>query len=217
MIHHRKAAIGAEHAEPVRHVVQRGVELACECGLAKARGQRLDENRMQAEIDVLQPDEEEHEQAGKPDVIEAAMQHQRERHRSAGERDVPLDHPGLAVIAGGAARGVADCHGDAEHVRNGIVIVVDDDEGPQAEHRRIAERAEPVARLQVLGFLERRVGACGFRIRASGTRAAVPMRRSAECERPEQSSPVFSAVMTAATAAETEPRKIGPEILAPSS
>ena len=30
VIHHRKTAVGAEHAQAVRHVVQRGVELAGE-------------------------------------------------------------------------------------------------------------------------------------------------------------------------------------------
>ncbi len=30
MVHHRELAVGAEHAQPVRHVVQGGVELARE-------------------------------------------------------------------------------------------------------------------------------------------------------------------------------------------
>ena len=184
MVHHRKAPVGAKHAQAMRHVVERGVELACQRGFTEARGQRLDEDRMQAEIDVLQPDEEEHEQDGEPDVVESAMQQQSERHRCAGERDVPLDHPGLAVIAGGAAGGVADADGDTEHVGNRIVIVVDDDEGPQAEHRRIAERAEPVARLQVLGFLERQW------VRAVFVSAHLERARGADgdqqkCERPQ--------------------------------
>ena len=35
VVHHRQPAVGAEHAQPVRHVVQRGVELAGQRGLAK--------------------------------------------------------------------------------------------------------------------------------------------------------------------------------------
>ena len=54
MIHHREPAVGAEHAQAVRHVVQRGVELAGQRRLALARDQRLDENRLQAGRDVLQ-------------------------------------------------------------------------------------------------------------------------------------------------------------------
>ncbi|MHC2593767.1 hypothetical protein ACVIG9_007823 [Bradyrhizobium ottawaense] len=154
VVHHCKAAVGAEHAQPVRHVVERGVELARQRGFAEARGQRLDEDRMQAEVDVLEPDEEEHQQDGKTDVVEAAVQQQGERHRTAGQCDVPLDHPGLPVIAGGAARGVADADGDTEHVGDRIVVVVDDDEGPHTEHGRIAQRADPVTRLQVLGLFE---------------------------------------------------------------
>ena len=44
MIHHRKAAVGAKHAQPVRHVVQRGIELAGQRRFAHARRQRLDED-----------------------------------------------------------------------------------------------------------------------------------------------------------------------------
>ena len=34
VVHHRKPAVGAKHAQPVRHVVQRGIELAGQRRLA---------------------------------------------------------------------------------------------------------------------------------------------------------------------------------------
>ena len=37
VIHHRKPPVGAEHAQAVRHVVQRGIELAGQRRLALAR------------------------------------------------------------------------------------------------------------------------------------------------------------------------------------
>ena len=53
MIHHRKPPVGAEHAQAVRHVVQGGVELTGERRFAETRRQRLDEDRVNAEIDAL--------------------------------------------------------------------------------------------------------------------------------------------------------------------
>jgi hypothetical protein len=47
MIHHRQAAINAEHAQPVRHVVQCGIELTGQRRLAFASHQRLHEYSMQ--------------------------------------------------------------------------------------------------------------------------------------------------------------------------
>ncbi len=41
VIHHRKPAVGGEHAKPVRHVVQRGIELAGQRRFAETRRQRL--------------------------------------------------------------------------------------------------------------------------------------------------------------------------------
>ena len=64
---------------------------------------------------------------------------------------MPLDHPGLTVIAGRAAGGVADADGDTEHVGHRILVEIDDDEGPDAEHCGIADCTEPIARLQMLG------------------------------------------------------------------
>ncbi len=155
-------------------------------GFAEARGQRLDEDRVQAEVDVLEPDEEEHEQDGKTDVVEPAVQQQGERHRTASQRHVPLDDPRLSVIAGGTARGVADADSDTEHVGHGIVVVVDDDESPQAEHGRVAQRADPVARLQVLGFVEReRLGAIFVSAHLECTRGADGDQQERERPQPD--------------------------------
>ena len=44
IIHDRKTPVGGEHAQAVRHVVQRGVELAGQRRFAEARRQRLHED-----------------------------------------------------------------------------------------------------------------------------------------------------------------------------
>ena len=134
VIHHRKPSVGAEHAQSMRHVVERGVELAGQRSFAEARGQRLDEDGMQAEVDALQAEEEQHQQHGKADVVETAMQSERHRQRAAGEQDVVLDQPRTAIVPRSAAAGVGDGHRDADHVGNGIVVAVDGDEAPDAEH-----------------------------------------------------------------------------------
>ena len=55
MVHHRKAAVGAEHAQAVRHVVQGGVELAGQRRFALSSTiSALTKICVQAEVDVLQ-------------------------------------------------------------------------------------------------------------------------------------------------------------------
>jgi hypothetical protein len=152
MVHHGQTAIGGEHAEAVRHVVERGVELAGERRLPKTRCQRLHENRIEAEIDVLQPDEEENQQRGEGEIEESAVQRQRQRHRSAGEQDVQLDQLRTAVIAGRAAGRIADRRRHADHVRDWIVAAEDGDETPGAENAGIENGADPVTRFPVLGL-----------------------------------------------------------------
>ena len=78
-----EAAVRAEHAQAVRHVVQGGVELPGERSFAFAGHQGIDENVMQIEIDQLEADEEQHQQPGKAGVIRTAMQRQGQRHRPA--------------------------------------------------------------------------------------------------------------------------------------
>ena len=134
VIHHRKPAVGAEHAQPVRHVVQRGIELAGQRRFAEARRQRLDEDGVQAEVDALEADEEQRQQRGEADVVEIGMRRQRQRHRAASQQDVILDQLRAAVIAGRAAGGVADRRGDADHVRDRVVVAENREEAPDAEH-----------------------------------------------------------------------------------
>jgi len=155
VVHHRKAAVGAEHAQAMRHVVERGVELPGERGFAEARGQRLDENRVQAEVDAFQAEEEQHQQDGEADIVEAAMQDERHRHRAAGKKDMELHQLRPAVIARCGASGVGDGHRDAQHVGDHIVVADDGEEAPGAEHAGVNDGADRVARLEVPRLLVR--------------------------------------------------------------
>ena len=156
VIHHREPAVGAEHAQAVRHVVQRGIELAGQRGFAEARRQRLDEDRVQAEVDALEAHEKQRQQRGEADVEKVGMRRQRQRHRAASEQDVILDQLGPAVIAGGAACGVADRRRDADHVRDSVVVAENREEAPDTQHAGVDHGADRIARLPVLGLLERK-------------------------------------------------------------
>ena len=208
VVHHREPSVGAEHAQAVRHVVQRGIELAGQRGFAEARRQRLDEDGVQAEVDALEADEKQRQQHGEADVVKVAMRRQRQRHRAAGQQDVILDQLGTAVIAGRAAGGVADRDRDADHVRDRVVVAENGEEAPDAQHAGVDHGADRVARLQVLGLLERQ-----HRVRRSYLRIwkarTVPMPTISTAHGHSSTLPVFSAVMTAATAVQTEPMNIG--------
>src|SRR6202022_2998029 len=155
MIHDRKTPIGGEHAQAVRHVVQGGVELAGKSLFSEARRQRFYEDGMKTDVDMLQAHEEQHQQHGQADVVESAMERQRERHRPAREENMQLNKLRAAVIAGRAAGGVTYRHGDAEHMRDRIVVAENGYEAPGAEHPPVKYGADRVARLPILRLLER--------------------------------------------------------------
>ena len=70
MIDDGKPAVRAKHAQAVRHVVERGIELARQRRLAEARGQGFDEDLVQAEVDAFQTDKEKRQQHGKARFVE---------------------------------------------------------------------------------------------------------------------------------------------------
>ncbi len=142
------------------------------------------------------------------------MQHQRQRHRPACQQDVILDESGAAVIAGGAAAGVADRHRDAQQVRDRIVVAVDGDEAPDAEHGGVEPGADRVTRLP----LPWPARASASDVRRSYLRIwkarMVPITTISTRNGHSSSLPVFIAVMMAAMPAQTEPNEGRPEILA---
>ena len=107
------------------------------------------------EVDALQADEEQHQQHGQAEIIEAAVQRQRQRHRATRQQDMMLDQLRTAVIARRAAGGVADRHGDAHHVRDRVVVAENGEEAPDAEYTGIDHGADRVTRLPMFRLLER--------------------------------------------------------------
>ena len=90
VIHDREPAVGAKHAQAMRHVVQRGIELTGKRRLALARNQGVDENFLQAGRDVLQGEEKQYVQQRHADVDRGC--HRAPAPPSAGRRPAASAH-----------------------------------------------------------------------------------------------------------------------------
>ena len=85
-------------------------------------------------------------------------------------------------------------------------------EAPEAERGGIDHRADPVARLPMRGLFGVSTAVRRWYLRIWNART-VPMPTSSTAHGQSSTLPVFSAVMTAATAAQTEPNEHRPGIL----
>ena len=93
IVHHRKPAVGAEHAQTMRHVVQRGIELISQRRLALARHVCSNENPLQVGRDLLQRQKKHRADDRHSDVIGGATKRQRNRRRTAGECNLHVEYP----------------------------------------------------------------------------------------------------------------------------
>ena len=146
------------------------------------------------------------------EIIEAAVQRQRQRHRPAGEQRLQMENPRPAVGPAGAGRDVAERDRRYRSCARRHRRCPAAPRAPDAERERIEHRADLVADLPVRASA---VGQARLALlipvhveRADG--AGHDQKRDA---RPEQTLPVFTAVMTAAIAAQSAPANIGAGIL----
>ena len=180
----------------MRHVVQRGVELAGQRRFAlKLEVSALTKMACRLRLMPFRP--------MKNSTSSTPGRCSRSRHAAPAPATSARRPAGCAywMIPGGRncgprRRGVADRHGDAEHVRDRIVVAENGDEAPDAEHGGIEHRADRVARLPMLRLLERQHRGAPF-VFAHLERAdrADPMIRTAHGH--SRTLPVLSAVMTA--------------------
>ena len=105
MVHHREASVGCEHAQPVRHIVQRGVELAGQRRLALARHERLHEYPVQIGRDLFERHEETLQlMTDMRDVIGCATHRQRDHGRTEDKCGLQLEYPRPSIGPARASR-----------------------------------------------------------------------------------------------------------------
>ncbi len=153
IVHDRQTAVGGEHAQTVRHVVERGVELTGQRRLALGRHQSLNEDPVQIGRYLLQREKEHGANHRKPHIVGRAMERQRDRGRTAGERDLHMEDPRPAIGAACACRHVSGGDGQADHVSHGVVAVEECDRTPCPERNGIEHRPDLVADLPARRFL----------------------------------------------------------------
>ena len=90
LVRHHQPPVRIEHAQAMRHVVERGVEPAGEQGHVARRDHGIEQGAAQAIRDRLQADEERHQHAAEHREIEVAHQEQAGRHRNAGAESCAL-------------------------------------------------------------------------------------------------------------------------------
>ena len=211
VVHHSEPAVGAKHAQPVRHVVQRGVELAGQRRLALAATAPARISCANWPRSALQPmknssADDRHGRCNRACHVSASAITSDRRPVS-----LQLEYPGPAVGPPAPPARYPGGHGDANHMRDGVVADQDRDGAPDAEHAGIDHRADLIARLPAAASskvsVDLRALYCAGSERADN--ASHDEKRDA---RPQQSFPVFSAVMTAAPAPKTRPASIGAEV-----
>ncbi len=127
------AAAGVEHAQTVRHVVQRRIEPLGEQRHVARGDDRFEQGEAQTLGDQLHREEEENEKSGEDPVIDAAMKHQRGGHRHPGAQDLHDDRARAAEIASEDADHVGDGDRKTDQVGDRVVGSGECDVAPDAE------------------------------------------------------------------------------------
>jgi hypothetical protein len=151
VVHDREPAVGAEHAQSVGHVVQRRVELARQRRHALVCDKCADEDALQTGRDLDQREKEHRTDARQSDVVGIAVQRERDRGRTAGERNLDVVDPRSAVGSPGASRHIAGRQRHADHVRDGVVGQQQANRAPGAERDCIDDRANLIANFPSCG------------------------------------------------------------------
>ena len=121
MVHDRQPSIGAEHAQPVRHVVQCGIELTSERRFALPRYDRLHEDSVQIGRELHQSHEKDRAHDRHGHVIRRAAQGQRDDGRTEDQRHLKLKGPLPAVSPARAARSEPGGDRQGDHVGHRVV------------------------------------------------------------------------------------------------
>jgi hypothetical protein len=154
MIHHRKPAIGAEHAQAVRHIVQCRIELTGKRRLPLARHKRAHEYpvKIGRELDQGHKEDRAHERHG--DVIGSTAQGQGDDGRAEDKDNLELEYPLLPIGPARAARDEPRGDGQRNHVGHGVVSEQQSDCAPQADRGALDHGPDLITHLPLRGFID---------------------------------------------------------------
>ena len=152
MIHHRQAAVGAEHAQPVRHVVQRRIELARKRRFAFACHDRAHEYFVQIGRELHHRQKKRGAHHRHRDVIGRAAQRQRDHGRTELKHGLQMKYRWPPVGPPRSSRHDPGGDGKADHVDDGIVAAQQGDGAPYADRSRLDQRTDLIAPLPLRGF-----------------------------------------------------------------
>ena len=153
MVHDGQMPIGGKHAQPMRHVVQGGVELASQRRLALAPKQRSNENLLQPCRNVLEGEEEQHVQDRHPEVVWVSINRQHHRQRPASQQHLHVKYPRTPVGSTAAGSHIAKRDGYADQMRGGIGAAKNRHDAPQPQRGRVEHRAHLIANFPARGFI----------------------------------------------------------------
>ena len=97
VIHDRKMSVGGEHAQTMRHVVQRGVELAGKRGFTLARHKRLHEYSVQISRELYESQKKYEAHDRHSYVIGCATPRQRDHGWTEDKCSLQLEYPLLSI------------------------------------------------------------------------------------------------------------------------
>ncbi len=144
-----QTTLGVEHAQAVRHVVERGVETAGEQRQVAIGDDRIKQCLAQPVGDEPQRHEERQQAQSEDRVVEAAGVEQRCAERDALADDLRRDQPVAGEVSTWRADHVGERHGETEQSAERIVGQVEGGEGPATEQDGIDGGTENVAMLPV--------------------------------------------------------------------
>ena len=144
-------ALGVEHAQAVRHVVERGVETRRQQGHVARGDHRIEQRAAQPLGDEFHADERGDEQTGENPVVMIAVEQQRRGHRRPGAEDLHHHEAGAAEVAPEDAGRVGDCHREAHQDGKRIGGEREGEEAPHAQQCERCGRTRDVAVLPASG------------------------------------------------------------------
>ncbi len=166
LVRHHNAAVRVEHAQAVRHVVERGVEARCEQRHVARRHHGVEQGQPQPLGDEFDREEERAEQHGEDPVIDSAVQQQRRRDRHPRAHDLDDDRARVAEVAAEDPDHVGNRHREADELGERVAGLRERDVAPDAEQPDRGCRARDVAafpsarhRIALYGCTDARVGA----------------------------------------------------------